>query len=1189
MEQEAVALGHDVQVIDPDVRGYVYSLVTALGGFNGEDADRYMLGDDALACLRDIKRWLKLYDEKNNRMDVARCLGEANLVNGDLLPILSVWWANGQKSKHMTRIALACLELLVPLTWPVEFHSQMTVNHHRHTPYIQQVQVQYKRGVLKYGGSNLLRAIIRIALPSMAIPRSERESREEGILKLMLYFLRNITIISTNSRLAAEGDEEETSRSATIDAFQEQDAFALILTMCSNVGDDFNLQDVVLLEILFHLVKGVNVDKMFMDEDQQKVKRTDELGDLLRQESLVRREYAKNAPTRHGRFGTMIWVKRDDAKVSTVSGQDVLRDDQTTLHKMDQSKKWNKPRPRRKKEDVVQNNNFNMPAPLTPSASKNLRTFVEEFLDSGFNPLFTHVRKAIEREAERILDINTRQFFYTVSWFLEAERTRRSRQAAQRAEKGKQTKDAEPDSYGLVAGVLNQETFVSLNRAMQNSLDNKEWDDLTAQMRCFTQILLTVQEMAVSPMEDDQEIAENIQNRIFYEETTHDRIIAIVRGYKDQGFGYLDAATELSHVFLRMLERYSKENADMQIRSRRKARHNKKKAEQTVAQDGAENEEPNSEDEDLVDAAQAVKERAFDFKRFAAKFCNQSCVDTFVAFTEFYRELNSEQLKRAHRYFYRIAFKHEMTVLLFRLDIINLFHRMIKGPGAMDSKKPIFKEWEELVRQIIRRLVKKLEQRPALITELLFSKMNSTVFYLEFGHERQTMSTAKRAPAELEITSKDATTPEAKLGIVAAALALDGRADLVKWVVDILSSAASERESWEAQDEARRAEDPEAASASNPLICMYPEDLIVKLAAHGSNPVADVKARDESCQNAMFLNAKLRLLMNVVGFERLGVEDVPGASWIVPAGLTSKDLRESISAVNKSLLNPVPEGSAEDPRQFLRRKETGSARDNTIRGTLDVDFGSDSEGEDTVPDGPLFPPNPRSKSNALDELKKKRKKRRNTDSEKDPVDDETLEARRDARLSNALARQKKIKSDLFIHASDEESDEEGDQEFFRLEEERRKAQADNVKKALLIGSIEKATARGKKASVRKRKSDEGISTQPKRRRRGSGSAGSDTGSDGDDDILMAELEAHSPRSQQEVSTNHGAQEDEDTPLTSAEDDLDFDDDLAFRRDRQQKPSVPDNHVNMDEDEEDAPVVSSRRRMRGGFVIDSDSE
>lgn len=33
MEQEAVALGHDVQVVDPDVRGYVYSLVTAVSAY----------------------------------------------------------------------------------------------------------------------------------------------------------------------------------------------------------------------------------------------------------------------------------------------------------------------------------------------------------------------------------------------------------------------------------------------------------------------------------------------------------------------------------------------------------------------------------------------------------------------------------------------------------------------------------------------------------------------------------------------------------------------------------------------------------------------------------------------------------------------------------------------------------------------------------------------------------------------------------------------------------------------------------------------------------------------------------------------------------------------------------------------------------------------------------------------------
>ncbi|KAF4980576.1 hypothetical protein F66182_17217 [Fusarium sp. NRRL 66182] len=109
MELDAVAVGRDVQVVDPEVRAHVYSLVTALGGFNGEDGSKYNLGDDALACLRDIRKWLKLYDDKTNRLDVARCLGEANIVNGDLLPILGLWFkSEGHKKKHLTRVALAC-------------------------------------------------------------------------------------------------------------------------------------------------------------------------------------------------------------------------------------------------------------------------------------------------------------------------------------------------------------------------------------------------------------------------------------------------------------------------------------------------------------------------------------------------------------------------------------------------------------------------------------------------------------------------------------------------------------------------------------------------------------------------------------------------------------------------------------------------------------------------------------------------------------------------------------------------------------------------------------------------------------------------------------------------------------------------------------------------------------------------
>lgn len=706
------------------------------------------------------------------------------------------------------------VELLVPLTWPIDkTDEQMTVNHHRHVPYLQLAQTSYKKAILEYEPANVLRNAVRVGLPSMALSPAERATRDEGIIKLLLYFFRNIAMIVPSHNAPAE---DQVSRSTTIEAFHNQDVLALLLTISSNIGEDFNNLDIVIMEVLFHLLKGIDVQKLFMDNAQLNKKSTDELQSLLRTEKNMHRDYAKIAPTRHNRFGTMIWVKRDDARVSTVSGQDVLNNNQRTLLKMDQSKKWNKMKPRSKDTEPA-NDRFDLPVPLSELATTHLRAYVEEFLDSSFNPLFNHIRKAIEREADRVLESHSQQFFYLISWFLEAERLRRKKKREdEKTKKKKIVEEFDADSFALVASVLNQETFIALNRFMQDRLDNKLWREVIAGTRCFTQILLIVQEMVASPLEEDQEIAENIQNRIFYEETTHDRILAILRGYKDQGFAYLDACTELSQVFLKMLERYSKENLHLQIRSRRRARV-KRKAAASQAGTSAENGDDASEMEEVADAERESKERQFDFRRFSAKFVNQSCVDTFVAFTKYYQDLSADQLKRAHRFFYRVAFKQELSVMLFRVDIIALFNRMIKGPDGLDRKNPIFKEWEELVRQLLRRLSKKLQQRPELVVEMLFSKIHASVFYLENGYEKETTTSKPRAPATLEV--KGAMTKSEQIGVLVAVL--HSNLDMVDWIAKVLSSAANERQSWEAESAGRQlltdTGEGESSGAENPL------------------------------------------------------------------------------------------------------------------------------------------------------------------------------------------------------------------------------------------------------------------------------------------------------------------------------------------------------------------------------------
>ncbi len=313
--------------------------------------------------------------------------------------------------------------------------------------------------------------------------------------------------------------------------------------------------------------------------------------------------------------------------------------------------------------------------------------------------------------------------------------------------------------------------------------------------------LLTVQEMSESPLEDDQSIAENILSRLFYEEATHERIVAIVRYYKNQDFGYLDACTELAHVHLRVLEAYSKQNVEMQVRARRSVRKRKKKVAAETT-DGVDSPQADVErEDDTARAQQTSVERRFDFNRFATKFMRQGCVDTFVAFTRYYQELSPAQLKRAHRFFYRAAFKSEMSVMLYRVDIISLLNKMIKGPEGLDLHSHEGKEWQELVQQLFKRMVRIIEKRPQMLVELLFSKIPGTVHFLEHGYVKQSGTSKPRAPAELEI--KPGVAEDRRIGIVVVLLQEQNQHDALQWIKKVLMEALNERQSVEAERTAR--------------------------------------------------------------------------------------------------------------------------------------------------------------------------------------------------------------------------------------------------------------------------------------------------------------------------------------------------------------------------------------------------
>ncbi|EHL03552.1 putative Topoisomerase 1-associated factor 1 [Glarea lozoyensis 74030] len=857
------------------------------------------------------------------------------------------------------------------------------------------------------------------------------------------------------------------------------------------------------MDVIFHLIKGVDIEKLFMDEE-----------------------------------------KREDSKRTTISGQAAVTDSTRGLAKMDSTKKFKPPHRAHKGETGPMD--FDNPVSLSVQATKHLRTFVEEFLDAGFNPLFNHIRKAIDREAERIMDSHPRQFFYLVAWFLEAERARR------RCKKSdKKQKPEDVDSFALVASVLNQEMFVTLNRAMDKTYEEKSWADLSAAMKCFTQILLTVQEMSESPLEDDQEIAENILNRIFYEETTHDRVANITRTYKDQGFGYLDSTTELSHNYLRILEQYSKQNVDLQVRSRRRVRK-KKKAAREAGEDAPDDDViDESEGEDESRAQKMLHERKFDFKKFAARFVVQGCVDTFVKFTSYYNDLKPAQLKRAHRYFYRVAFKQEMGVMLFRVDIIHLFNKMIKGPEGLDPQSSSYKEWEEFVKQILRRCFKKMQERPELVVEMLFSKINSTAHYLEYGYEKQTVTTTPRAAAALEV--KPGMEWEEQVGIVVGALLDKSDGEHLQWIKSKLKSGEDERRSWE------------GLNAALPSVKTNPSE------ESSETPAEQVEAPKPP-----------------------SIHLDPEGSWIIPSNITADQLKQSHDLIKQAEHSPPEFGDGQEAADFLRRQS--AAANSRKRAVFDDDDGIDDDDEELMfePGGPTA----MKPSDALKELKKKRKLRRkgSEDGEEGGLTDEQVAARAEARRLKELEKNRKVKSDLLVHDSDDEDDEARDAAFFAEEAARQAAKIATMKSLLGVGKpkppAEKSNKKRQSNALSDASNDDEVtpasSGQRKRVRSQSDSedddhATSDSPATAKNDPLDSDAEGTvTPMSSPHTRNLKGKKrkvvsDDQDEELSVLD---------TISGNAKSSAMVIDD----DDDEDDIPIVKPvRQRVRAGFIVDSSDE
>ncbi|KAK7205117.1 timeless protein-domain-containing protein [Myxozyma melibiosi] len=720
------------------VRASVGQLVSALGGPAHYLPDApYELGDDALGCLKDLKLWIKAYDEKRNSLAVAKAIAESGLVEKDLLRIITDWEAAGRAVGAPYRICLACIELLVPLTWPVQLEgARYTAETNMQKPHVERAQRSYKRTVLTYPTGTALSSIVCIALPSIAKDRRKRNSRDEAIIRLVLYFLRNIALIDM-SPTDPEGVDD--GRSATIVAFGQQNIFDLVAVLASGIEDEMKTLNLALLELLFHLLKGIDPASLFKADEPKPVETVEK--SWLAPEGGHR---ARVRASRHNRFGTMTSLVINGTNRVTISGPKAIDGTKNAIDKLDSIKTWRRHEGGGRKKEVDESP-LEKPAQISKEATKVLASFVGSFLDTSFNPLFISVRKEIERESERVEEHHHVQFAFLVSWFLNAELERQRRTPNEEL------------GFGLVAGVLDHQSLITITKLMREATESKLMTKLAYGMDAFRNILLVASEMARSTVETDREIAENMISRLFYEETTLELIAKLPGAVIKAHMVLLQGCCDLIYVTLKILETFSKQGklfVKHKKRQHRKSKANpsssntkKRKAGSDGADSADEDQISDVNDDDAlthIATSAADAEREFEFARFESRFLTQNCVDMYRKVFANYAELSDQQIKRVISFFHRVFFKDQEEALLFRMDFVFLLYRCLDPVRGIPYTKSSRADVEQFMKHFVRRLVKAFKERPAYHIEILFSKMAGSLHFLKNGYDDAPRQSKKR-------------------------------------------------------------------------------------------------------------------------------------------------------------------------------------------------------------------------------------------------------------------------------------------------------------------------------------------------------------------------------------------------------------------------------------------------------------
>ncbi|GLH06684.1 Protein timeless [Gryllus bimaculatus] len=532
------------------------------------DGARYFTDPQCEEAVKDLIRYLRRDDENH---EIRRHLGEAKILQTDLLPILKEHCEETELFDHVLR-------LLVNLTYPalVLYNAELPEDKTSRFYYLQIIShlQSYKEAFV----DEVVWAVLCRKLGNLLNIEWQDRSEDEGkVIERILTLVRNVLQVPADREAEKRPDNDATIHDQVLWALYQSGMVGLLHYVISSKHEDrFHMH---VLEIISQMLRDQNPAYLATAEAQRSiVEKTRDEAELLavRQREAQERhqknekytglkESCRERPRIRNYWGSRFagtYVVKD---VKSISNNDMIyHKPLATLTALDlnhDKKKLKTPKNKRPPVDTI------VERRSTLSVRLFLKEFCIEFLNGAYNTLMYSVKEMIHHGKNQVNDES--YYLWAMKFFMEFNRHYKA-------------------EMKLISETMSLSTFHFIQTQIENYhermlVEKKKifaWSRrMHLALRAYQELLMTLTTMDTSTDPDVKESARIIKSNIFYVVEYRELILFLMVNFHQSKFSraFLKDLIETVHIFLKLLEHFCTRGRGIVVQEKQKGRHNKAK------------------------------------------------------------------------------------------------------------------------------------------------------------------------------------------------------------------------------------------------------------------------------------------------------------------------------------------------------------------------------------------------------------------------------------------------------------------------------------------------------------------------------------------------------------------------------------------------------------------------------------